>query len=164
MSIYYQKQPVFTATPILKTKTFDPNIADRNWDEGMTSPVPTVIFDGSTALSSAEAGLIERITVTNAMDLSAGANYMSSEKLVWLYIYDINASTWVVYKTGYMPAVDLSLGGIVNPEIEWTFTGGLAVNTNTKLGIMASVNSTTNSRNGDYLSVTVEGGDYTAVL
>jgi hypothetical protein len=165
MSIYYQKQPVFTATPILKTKTFDPTIADRNWDHGMTSPTPTVIFDGSAVLTlGSEAGLIERITVTNAMDISAGSNRTSTEKLVWLYIQDINASTWVVYKTGHMPAADLNVAGTVNPEIEWTFTGGLAVNINTKLGIMASANYSTNSYYGDYLSVVVEGGDYTAVL
>lgn len=165
MSIYYQKQPVFTATPILKTKTFDPTIADRNWDEAMTSPVPIVIFDGSAVLTlGSEAGLIERITVTNAMDLSTSANYTSSEKLVWLYIQDISNNIWVLYKTAHMPAADLSVAGTVNPEIEWTFTGGLAVNTNTKLGIMASANYSTNNYYGDYLSVTVEGGDYTAVL
>ena len=163
MSIYYQKQPVFTATPILKTKTFNPTIADRNWDEAMTSPVPIVIFDGAAVLTlGSEAGLIERITITNAMDMSSAPNATSSEKLVWLYIYDINASTWVLYKTGYMPAADLGVSGTTNPQIEWTFTGGLAVNNNTKLGIMASVDASTN--NGDYLSVVVEGGDYTAVL
>ena len=162
MSIYYQKQPVFTATPILKVKTFNPTIADKNWDHGMTSPVPIVIFDGSAVLSSAEAGLIERITVTNAMDLSSSGNRQSSEKLVWLYIQDISNNLWVLYKTAHMPSADLSVAGTVNPQIEWTFTGGLAVNTNTKLGIMASVDATT--YNGDYLSVVVEGGDYTAVL
>ena len=162
MSIYYQKQPVFTATPILKIKTFNPTIADRNWDHGMTSPVPIVIFDGSAVLSSAEAGLIERITVTNAMDLSSSGNRQSSEKLVWLYIQDISNNLWVVYKAAHMPAADLSVAGTVNPQIEWTFTGGLAVNNNTKLGIMASVDAST--YNGDYLSVVVEGGDYTAVL
>ena len=163
MSIYYQKQPVFTATPILKTKTFNPTIADRNWDEAMTSPVPIVIFDGSAVLTlGSEAGLIERITVTNAMDLSSGGNRTSSEKLVWLYIQDISNNIWVLYKTAHMPAADLSVAGTVNPQIEWTFTGGLAVNNNTKLGIMASVDAS--SYNGDYLSVVVEGGDYTAVL
>jgi hypothetical protein len=163
MSIYYQKQPVFTATPILKTITFNPTIADRNWDEGMSSPAPIVIFDGSAVLTlGSEAGLIERITVTNAMDLSTSSHYTSSEKLVWLYIRDINASTWVLYKAAHMPAADLSVAGTVNPQIEWIFTGGLAVNNNTKLGIMASVDAS--SYNGDYLSVVVEGGDYTAVL
>lgn len=162
MSIYYQKQPVFTATPILKTKTFDPVITGGNWDTGSNSP--TVIFDG-TVLTGAEAALIERITVTNTMDFTNGGTSASTEKLVWLYIYDVTENSWSVFKTEYMPATDLTNpAGTTPPEIEWVFTGGLAVNTNTKLGIMASVNYATNSRHGDYLSVTVEGGDYSAVL
>jgi hypothetical protein len=165
MSIYYQKQPVFTATPILKVQTFNPTLADRNWDPTNNqnpSPVPpTVIFDGNI-LSVAQSGLIERITVVNAMDLSTGVNWLSTEKLVWLYIYD--GSTWNLYKAGHMPAADLSVAGTVNPQIEWTFTGGLAVNNTIRLGILASANFSTNSYYGDYLSVTVEGGDYSAVL
>jgi len=166
MSQYFQKQPIFTATPILTgSVTFDPYIADKNYDPTTGANTPTVIFDGSTILTlGTQAGLIERITVTNAMDLSSSSNYTSSEKLVWLYIYNISAANWNLYKTGHMPAADLSVAGTVNPVIEWVFTGGLAVNANTKLGIMASANYSTNSYYGDYLSVTVEGGDYTAVL
>ena len=164
MSAYFQKQPVFTGAPILTVKTFDPGIADTNYDVINGGTTPTIIYDGSGLSSGASAALIERITVTNAMDLSSSANRTSTEKLVWLYILDISNTTWHVYKTGHMPAADLSVAGTVPPTIEWTFTGGLAVNANTKLGILASINYADNNYYGDYLSVTVEGGDYTAVL
>ena len=150
----YNKQPVFTSTIILTTQTFDPPNAIDNWKaRAMTNP-PFVIHYG---VNMGE--LIERITVTSCGDLS----YPNvSAKLVYLYTSDYNTGIWNLYKVGTIPATTVT-ATIPNPEIVWTFDGGLALSVGTvnKLGIAASVNSGVNNYKGDYLSVTVEGSEYT---
>ena len=147
------RQPIFTQAPILQVITFDPIIINDNYQPGNTTP--TLIYSGQ----SAEGDLIDRITVSATGDTS---NTSVSAKLIYLYIkwYNNDSPVWSLYKTAAMPATTVS-NTQPNPEIEWTFTGGLVINQYDEICIGSSVNYDTNSYYGDYISVTIEGGRYT---
>jgi hypothetical protein len=100
--------------------------------------------------------LIERITV------SACATILEpevSEKYIYLFIYDTMVSGWNLYKSAYMPAVNIALPTL-NPEIEWIFTGGLLLPDGYKIGFGASENNGNSGYKGDYLAITIEGSSY----
>lgn len=144
------KQPVFTSTPILVSKTFDPVINTKSYD--LSSNIPTIVFDSIDSNGT----LIERVTVSAAGDTQYSE---VSRKLVYLCIYD-TTNGWSLYKTAVMPAATVS-DTAPNPEIEWVFTGGILLPFSYQLGILASVNYSVNNRYADYLAVTVEGSSYT---
>lgn len=150
----YNRQPIFTNTPILQVTTFDPVIITDNYQPGTSSP--TVVYTAG----SVEGDLIDKITISATGDLT---NSNVSAKLVYVYIRWDNSGSPVysLYKTLAMPATTVS-HTTPNPELELTFSGGLVLNDNDRIYIGASVNYSTNSYYGDYLSVTVEGGTYTA--
>jgi hypothetical protein len=151
------KQPIFTATPILVSITVDPVFA-VNYNNAPALLPPTDIF----VAEDSNGTLIERITVS-----AVGSTYSPNvtQKYVYLYIYDPtdysyigNDPMWTLYKSAYMPAATLEYPTL-NPEIEWTFTGGLLLPRNYKLGIGASMNAA-EGQNGDSLAITIEGSSY----
>jgi len=148
----YNRQPIFTNTPILQVKTFDPVIVTDNYQPGTTGP--TIVYTAG----SVEGDLIDRITISATGDLT---NTNVSAKLVYVYLYWYADGLYSLYKTLAMPATTIS-HTTPNPELELTFSGGLVLNSNDRIYIGASVNYATNNSYGDYLSVTVEGGRYTA--
>jgi hypothetical protein len=149
------RQPVFTDIPILVSKTFDPPINIDSTNLG--SLPPTSIFTSTDVSGS----LIERVTVSATCDTTY--NYRTSNKLIYLCIYDNNSTTWSLYKTANMPYTAIDNSTTINPEIEWVFTGGLLLPNGFELGIAASTNKGSTGQFGDYLSVTVEGSSYTSV-
>ena len=150
----YNKQPIFTNVPILRSTIIDPPIITSNYDPAAGSP--TSIY----SVSSTEGDLIDRITISATGDLT---NNDVSAKLIYVYIRWDNGGSPVysLYKTLAMPAATIS-HTTPNPEIELTFSGGLVLNTNDRIYVGASVNYSTNNYYGDYLSITIEGGSYTA--
>jgi hypothetical protein len=117
MSIY-NKQPVFTSTIILKTQTFDPPLSQDNWNADAMSYTPYVIHYGVD-----KGELISRITVTSCG--AADWYDVVNAKLVYLYTSDYNTGIWNLYKVGVIPYTVIT-PTVPNPEIVWTFDGGLS--------------------------------------
>jgi hypothetical protein len=152
------KQPIFTTEPILQCITFNPDIINNNYDAGNLSKTPAQIFYSRDY--GGEGCVIDRITISATAELNNTSDV--SAKLVYLYTCYYNDNIWNLYKVGTIPYTLVS-PTVPNPEIVWTFDGGLTLPTDWRLGILASVNYGTNNYYGDYLSVTVEGSSLTAV-
>ena len=147
------KQPIFTATPLLVSKTIDPvRFLDKIYSPNDQPPADFFVATDDYGT------LIERITVSSVGDLT---NPTVSEKFVYLFIFDNNTGEWVLYKTGYIPATTID-ATTLNPTIEWVFTGGLLLPDNFKIGIGASknYNDSAPQYQGDKLAVTLEGSSY----
>lgn len=149
------KQPVFTTAPILKTTILNPTVVTNVYDPASYLTNSDIIFQSTDASGS----LVERITISSTGDLT---NTTVTAKLVYIYLLDVNAATYSLYKTAAIPATTVS-DTTPNPEIEWVFTGGILVPVDFKFLIGASTNSTNTGQLGDYLSITVEGSTYTAI-
>ena len=145
------KQPIFTATPVLTVSTFDPPV--NNSSANLDTVPPTQIY-----LAAADEGtLIERVTVTATTD-ATNTNY--TNKFIYLCIYDSGANpAWSLYLTDYMVDANTSR----NPTVVFNIEGGLVLLSGQKLGLLASTNYATTNYLGDKVAVVVEGGTYTAV-
>lgn len=146
-------QPVFTKYPILVTKTINPAIASANY-------TPSSFFDANSLIYTAASNAgtaINKITISAVGDTT---NTTVSAKLVYVYLYQNATTTYSLYKTSTMSAATIS-DTVANPFIELN-TSGLVLNNNDAIYVAASVNYSTNTSYGDYLSITIEGGDYTA--
>ena len=150
----FNKQPIFTADGVLKLSVFDaPILSDLTLQSG---PSPTFISDFGVT----EGTLIERVTVVNCQDTIN--NPVSSNKLIYLCLYDDDSGVYTVYDTKFMPAI--TTDAYTPPgRIQWVFEGGLVLKSLNKLAIGASENASNSGYDGDKLSVTVEGGTYTQV-
>jgi len=150
------KQPVFTSTPLLVSRTLDvPRFHYGIYDPTNGGPdgPPISLFEATDTYGT----LIERITVSTCGDLS---NTIISEKFVHLFIYDYNQSKWSLYKSAYIPAITIN-ATTLNHEIEWIFAGGLLLPVNYQIGFGASTNAASSGENGNYLAITIEGSSYT---
>jgi hypothetical protein len=148
------KQPIFTAIPILAKDTIDPPIINGNtWR--LDDLPPASIFTATDDYGT----LIERITISSTGDLS---NTTVTAKLVYLCIYSDNKlnQSWNMYKVAAIPATTVS-ATTPPPQIEWVFTGGLLLPDGYQLGLAATTNHDTTSEQGDFLTYVVEGSTYT---
>ena len=158
MSTPINKQPIFTAKPIMTVKTFDPPIILDNSKTvgGDWSISPTKVYQTTSTYGD----LIERITISATGDTT---NTTVTAKLIYIYLYDAVGSKYSLYKTVAMPATTVS-ATTPNPEIELVFTGGLLLKPNEHgadaIYIGASNNANNSEQNGDNISVTIEGGTY----
>ena len=141
------KQPIFTIFPILFNQIGDPDI----WD--FSNPDQNNLIYNITITT-----LIDRVTV----QIPANNSYPNwSAKTIYMIIYNSNTGDYSEYQrediTGgtYTP-------GTNNPSIVWNFEGGLVVPSGYSISIQASIDAKTSGYNGDYLSVTIEGGTYSA--
>jgi len=136
------KQPVFTATPILAISSFDP-------------PIPSSMDNPNNLLqiyedNSSYGTLITRITI-NSLPNSGSA---VTEKVLYLYI---DGSKIVLYKSALMsgtPSADIP------PSVVFTFGSGLITLPGYELRIGASIDANSTGETGDFISVVVEGGTY----
>lgn len=146
------KQPVFTAAPVLVNKIYNPEVVDLINDPASYLTSTSLVFTSTDANGT----LIERITVSSAGD---PANQTTvAAKLVYLYLFDVNNGTWSLYKTATMPATTIT-DTTPNPEVEWVFAGGLVLPADFEVYIGAS----TAPSQADRFAVTVEGSTYTQV-
>jgi hypothetical protein len=146
------KQPIFTATPILTTAQFDPAIPNSMRDPGLDAY--TVIYLDESSYGS----LITKVTVTAAGSVGERV----TTKVIYLGILDAGTSVATLYQSKVMTGInDLTATDVV-PYVTFEFGGGLVMNANTgnRLVIAASTNSTNTSEAGDEIGVIVEGGTY----
>jgi hypothetical protein len=146
------KQPIFTAAPVLVTTIYNPEVVDI-----LYSPA-TYLTNNSRIFNSTDTNgtLIERITVSCLGDPIN--NTSVAAKLVYLYLYDATSDLWSLYKTATMPTTTVT-DTTPNPEVEWVFTGGLLLPTDFTIYIGTSVVST----QADRFAVTLEGSTYSQV-
>lgn len=150
------KQPVFTAQPILKVTRIP-------WEEFTT-------FDPSSARSSSIniltaldsfGTLIERITI---QPMASPYGYASiSTKLLYVSVYDYNVNRASILAVKKWNALDMGSTFIEPPYWELTFAGGIILDIDDELLIAQAIYDGTRPTNsGDGLLVTIEGSTYTA--
>ena len=145
------KQPLFTNTPILVTKQFDPQVGLTFTNPGWNKS--TVIYEDTSTYGS----LITKITVTAA----AGAGDTVTTKAIYLGIKDLTSGIISTYQSKVMTGITLTSSDQV-PYVVFDFGGGLVMNATTgfKLYLAASTNAATTGESGDEINVVVEGGIY----
>jgi len=146
------KQPIFTATPLLITDQFDPQVPTKLTNPGMDT-YTTIYADGSTYGS-----LITKVTVVATGLIGDRV----TTKIIYLGIEDVNSGRVSLYQSKVMTGISTLTATDVVPYVTFTFDGGLVMNVNNgkKLVIAASTNSITTGYAGDEISVIVEGGTY----
>jgi hypothetical protein len=149
MAALVNRQPIFTAIPIIKSLSFDPQISD---DLTNTVKCTTVYTDASV-----NGSLISKITVNaNGFIGSTVTN-----KVIYLLISQQNdGDTFNVYKSAYMRGAESINQTVTVPYVEFVFPEGLVLSPGARLAIAATVNSETYTQTGDQVSVIVEGGTY----
>jgi len=149
------RQPLFTAQPILTTAQFDPKKPSTLTDPGMDEY--TTIYEDSTTYGS----LITKVTVA----ATGIVGEKVTTKVIYLGIRDSGTGVASLYQSKVMTGINGLTATDVVPYVTFEFGGGLVMNPNTgyRLVIAASTNSATTSEAGDKISVTVEGGTYDGV-
>jgi hypothetical protein len=146
------KQPIFTAIPILVTKQFDPEVLTTLRDPGMGEG--TEVYTDDTSFGS----LITKVTVVSTGIVGSRV----TTKVIYLGIQDANTDVVSLYQSKVMTGIGTLTTTDVVPFVTFTFDGGLVMNVNNgkKLVIAASTNRGTTGHEGDQISVIVEGGKY----
>ena len=145
------KQPIFTATPVLVTRRFETSsFAALNVND-IAGNLPLTILQ-STAT---EGTLLERLTIRALADV---ANLSTvSQKLVYVWVYTNEYTAWSIYDVIQFASTSVTTT-TPPPYAQLVFTGGLILNADDKIAI----NQSSFANNGDGLSVTLEGSTYTA--
>ena len=146
------KQPIFTATPILATKQFEPPVLTSLRNPGMKEG--TEVYSDTTTYGS----LITKVTVVSTGIVGARV----STKVIYLGIQDNDSGVISLYQSKVMTGIGTLAATDVVPFVTFTFDGGLVMYSSSggKLHIAASTNRATTSHEGDQISVIVEGGTY----
>jgi len=146
------KQPIFTATPILATKQFDPPVLTSLRNPGMKEG--TEVYNDTTTYGS----LITKVTVVSTGIVGSRV----STKVIYLGIQDRDTEVVSLYQSKVMTGITTLTTTDVVPFVTFTFDGGLVMNPSNgeKLFIAASTNRSTSGEDGDQISVVVEGGTY----
>lgn len=149
MAALVNKQPIFTAIPIIRSLSFDPQISDSLRDTGRC----TTVYTDATANGS----LISKITVSANGYLGTTV----SDKVIYLFISQENeGDAFNIYKSAFMTGADPITTTTTVPYVEFTFPEGLVTSPRTRLAIAATVNKGEAGADGDILTVVVEGGTY----
>jgi hypothetical protein len=146
------KQPIFTAIPILVTKQFDPEVLSTLRDPGMREG--TEVYVDETTFGS----LITKVTVVSTG--LVGSNVTT--KVIYLGIQDSNSGVRSLYQSKIMTGITTLTTTDIVPYVTFTFDGGLVMypSSGRRLYIAASTNRATTNQSGDEISVIVEGGTY----
>lgn len=151
MAAPLNKQPIFTATPILIAKGLDiqRNIADT-YD---TSNCTDIYVDDSTYGS-----LISKITVMANANISIPARV--SSKRVDLYVYNKESGKYALYQSKFMTGINEIVDSDTIPSVVFEFPQGLVTPKGSKLALSATENYSNSGEYGDYVSIIIEGGTY----
>lgn len=146
------KQPIFTATPLLITKQFDPQRPTTFRSPGIDNF--DVIYEDASDYGS----LITKVTVVSTG--LVGGNVTT--KVIYLGIIDNTSGVTSLYQSKVMTGISGLTSSDIVPYVTFEFGGGLVMNKNNgyRLVIAASTNRETTTENGDQISVVVEGGTY----
>lgn len=145
------KQPIFTATPLLITNQFDPQIPTNLTNPGMGNY--DIIYTDVSGYGS----LITKVTVCSTGLI--GSNVTT--KVIYLGIRDKNTEVASLYQSKVMTGISGLTSSDTVPYVTFEFGGGLVMNklNGFQLVIAASTNNA-NGASGDAISVIVEGGTY----
>ena len=146
------KQPIFTAQPILTTAQFDLKKPSTLTDPGMDEY--TIIYQDDSEYGS----LITKVTVVSTG--LVGSNVTT--KVIYLGIIDKNTNVASLYQSKVMTGISGLTSTDIVPYVTFEFGGGLVMSNSNgdQLVIAASTNRGTTSESGDEISVIVEGGTY----
>ena len=139
------KQPIFTASPILYNNIYDPDIFD------FLNPSIGTYFYATTTIT-----LIDRVTVQIPVNKD---NRTYNTKTIYIILEDISTSNYSIYQREDIIGDDYT-NGTGTPAIVWNFQGGLILPSGSNISVQASTNASTSGNAGDRLSVTIEGGTY----
>ena len=145
------KQPIFTAIPILNCIEFDPVIPTTLYQ---TDDVTAIYIDISTYGS-----LITRITVNSPLRESGDS---STTKRIYLMVSDsISTTRFNLFNSKLMEGVN-SYNPLITdpPSVVFEFPTGLITSPSTTLAIASTTNQATTNRAGDRVTVIIEGGTY----
>jgi hypothetical protein len=143
------RQPLFTANPILEFSQFDPEIPT---DLHNTNRGTAVYTDNST-----HGSLITKITVNSPAALGDRV----TTKRIYLMITDKNTANYNILDSRLMTGISNSAEVTdIPPSVVFEFPTGLITSPDTILGIAATTNRTTSGFDGDRVVVIVEGGTY----
>lgn len=144
------KQPIFTATPILECIEFDPQITTGLY----SSNKATEIYDDKSTYGS----LITKITVNSPAKVGDRA----TTKRIYLMISDVKTPTnYNIFDSKLMTGI--ASAAVVTdtpPSVVFEFPTGLVTTPTTVLGIASTTNEATSGFAGDRVTVIVEGGTY----
>ena len=146
------KQPIFTATPLLITNQFEPRIPTTLRNPGINS-YDTIYKDESDYGS-----LITKVTVVSTG--LVGDRVIT--KVIYLGIEDKGTGVASLYQSKVMTGISTITSSDIVPYVTFEFGGGLVMNklNGHRLVIAASTNRDTTGYDGDQISVIVEGGTY----
>ena len=152
MPVSINRQPLFTARPILTTAQFDPPKPTTLRNPGMNAG--TTIYQDESTYGS----LITKVTVTS----TACVGQKVATKVIYLGIQDNDSGVISLYQSKVMTGINSLTATDVVPFVTFEFGGGLVMNAEDgyRLVIAASTNNATTSEAGDEISVIVEGGTY----
>lgn len=151
------KQPIFTANPILVCSNHSTN-AFGTFDPTASSSGSPTIFT-ATAI---EGTLIERVTIQPMASPDVTRNTITN-KLIYLMVSDYSEGITSILRIKEWAGIDMASTFDEPPYLELTFTGGLILDVNDSL-LINQIRSDGNpaGQNGDGLTVIVEGSTYTA--
>ncbi len=146
------KQPIFTATPLLITSQFDPEIPTTLRNPGMDN-YDTIYTDESDYGS-----LITKVIVVSTG--LVGDRVIT--KVIYLGIKDKDTGVASLYQSKVMTGISTITSSDIVPFVTFEFGGGLVMNklNGHRLVIAASTNRGITGYGGDEISVIVEGGTY----
>lgn len=146
------KQPIFTATPLLITNQFDPQIPTKFTNPGINNA--TTIYTDASDYGS----LITKVTVVSTGEVGDRV----TTKVIYLGIKDKDTGRASLYQSKVMTGISTITSSDVVPYVTFEFGGGLVMNklNGYQLVIAASTNSITTGFDGDEINVIVEGGTY----
>ena len=145
------RQPLFTANPILEVTAFDPEIPTSVYE---TTSVTPIYEDMST-----HGSLITKITV-NSPIIDLGDK--STLKRIYLMISDSgNKSKYSMLDSKLMQGTGNYDPTLTDPpSVVFEFPTGLVTSPTTVLALASTMNRETSGFNGDRVTVIVEGGTY----
>ena len=152
------KQPVFTASPILRVtripanelNTFDPSSATTNSVDIVTA-------------SDSFGTLIERITIHPMVVPGGNGYHVITSKVMYIILYDNGVGKSSILATKKWDTFNMDSTFTEPPYWQLTFEGGIILKENDALYFnqVQSDGSRPNA-NGDGVTVTVEGSTYSA--
>ena len=141
MPVTLNKQPIFTATPILVSLAISPT---QNIDNTYNTTSVSTIYTDSSVYGS----MVTKITI----NANGKIGETPPSQRIDLYVYDSTAGKFNCLTSEYMIA-DIPIGPDTTiPAVRFTFTEGLIVPPGGQLGL----SSTTPSD----VSIIIEGGTY----
>jgi hypothetical protein len=147
------KQPIFTAIPILKCIEFDPALATKLHNTNTFSPIYTDASDNGS--------LITKITVNSPVIATENGSQQVTTKRIYLLISDSEkGGAFDIFDSKLMVGNDGTTVQTDTPRVVFEFPQGLITTPGTILGISSTTNEDESGRQGDRVTVIVEGGTY----